>query len=53
MMEKYGVENEKLPPTKEQWDEINFLYRNGCEFKLPKSRQEAEDILEKFAKKGD
>ena len=53
MIEKYGTENENLPPTEDQLERIKELYKEGNDFRFPANRQEAEDAIEKYAKKGD
>jgi hypothetical protein len=47
MIEKYGVDLSTLPVTDEQIKELNKFAK---EYEMPKNREEAEKLIEKFAK---
>ena len=46
-MEKYGTDLEMLPPTDEQLRLINKL-AGTKELKMPRTRQEADKLIEKL-----
>lgn len=54
MMEKYGTDMSTLPVTDDQLRQIKILSKNaGVEYKVPRNRQEADEIIEKLAKEGE
>jgi hypothetical protein len=49
-MEKYGVDMSDLPATDDQIRQLRKLCKEAnVDFKLPKNRQEAQDLIEKIA----